>query len=72
MIDHRTKMVIQSFCLGFFITAFVLVLFAMIFKPIEIKDQRFKVVDQYQDCDVVRYTDPSGAKYHYFLHCKSL
>ena len=30
----------------------------------------FEVVDRYQDrCDVVRYTVPIEAKYHYFLDC---
>jgi hypothetical protein len=32
-------------------------------------EERFKVVDQYQGCDVVRYTDSSN-RYNYFLHCK--
>ncbi len=31
--------------------------------------ERFKVVDSYGPCDVVRYTDPSN-RYNYFLHCK--
>jgi hypothetical protein len=30
----------------------------------------FEVVDTYKDrCDVVRYTVPIEAKYHYFLDC---
>lgn len=29
---------------------------------------RFEVVDQYKNCDVVRYTDPSN-RYRYFLDC---
>ena len=30
----------------------------------------FEVVDNYKDrCDVVRYTVPIEAKYHYFLDC---
>ena len=32
-------------------------------------EERFKVVDQYQGCDVVRYTDSSN-RYNYLLHCK--
>ncbi len=32
-------------------------------------EERFKVVDQYQGCDVVRYTDDSN-RWHYFLDCK--
>jgi hypothetical protein len=38
-------------------------------KPVEPKSN-FEVVDRYQDrCDVVRYTVPIEAKYHYFLDC---
>jgi hypothetical protein len=33
-------------------------------------DERFKVVDKYGSCDVVRYTPDYSAKYAYFLHCK--
>jgi hypothetical protein len=31
---------------------------------------RFVVVDKYEGCDVVRYTNHTDALYHYFLHCK--
>jgi hypothetical protein len=31
--------------------------------------EKFKVVDSYGSCDVVRYTDSSN-RYNYFLHCK--
>ena len=30
---------------------------------------RFAVVDEYKNCDVVRYTAPGQSKYHYFLDC---
>jgi len=29
----------------------------------------FKVVDQYKNCEVVRWTDPSN-RWQYFLNCK--
>ena len=29
---------------------------------------KFRVVDQYKNCDVVRYIDPSN-RYRYFLDC---
>jgi len=29
---------------------------------------KFKIVDQYKNCDVIRYTDPSN-RYRYFLDC---
>jgi hypothetical protein len=31
--------------------------------------QKFEVVDTYKGCEVVRYTPPSSAHYHYFLDC---
>ena len=38
-------------------------------KPVEPKGT-FTMVDTYKDrCDVVRYTVPIEAKYHYFLDC---
>ena len=37
-------------------------------KPVEPKGS-FEVVDTYKGCDVVRYTVPIEAKYHYFLDC---
>ena len=38
-------------------------------KPVDTKGS-FEVVDTYKDrCDVVRYTVPIEAKYHYFLDC---
>jgi hypothetical protein len=31
----------------------------------------FEVVDNYKGrCDVVRYSPPNGANYHYFLDCE--
>ena len=32
--------------------------------------ERFKVVDQYGPCEVVRYAPKNGANYAYFLDCK--
>ena len=29
---------------------------------------KFEMVDKYEQCDVVRYTDQSQ-RWHYFLHC---
>jgi len=31
--------------------------------------QKFEIVDTYKNCEVVRYTPPSSARYHYFLDC---
>ncbi len=32
-------------------------------------EEKFKVVDQYGPCEVVRYTDDTN-RWHYFLDCK--
>ena len=40
-------------------------------EPVEPKGT-FTIVDTYKDrCDVVRYTVPIEAKYHYFLNCSN-
>jgi hypothetical protein len=31
--------------------------------------EKFKVVDKYEECSVVRYTDPSN-NWHYFSDCR--
>ena len=36
--------------------------------PEEGPQQKFKVVDTYKGCDIVRYTDPSN-RWNYFLDC---
>ena len=40
-------------------------------QPVEALEPKgnFEVVDTYRGCDVVRYTVPIEAKYHYFLDC---
>ena len=68
--DLRAKMLAQGILWGFVITAFILILFAMIFQSPDTESKKFKVIDQYQGCDLIRYTDPWGSRYHYFLHCK--
>jgi hypothetical protein len=50
-------------------------LFYVFLSPVENAEalepkSNFEVVDNYKDrCDVVRYTVPIEAKYHYFLDC---
>ena len=42
-----------------------------IFRPSDVKpEDRFKVVDQYGPCEVVRYTPKYGDDFTYFLDCK--
>lgn len=32
--------------------------------------QKFKVIDSYHSCDIVRYTDLTN-RFHYFMDCKN-
>jgi hypothetical protein len=66
MMDDRTKSIIVA-VIGAF--AFLLMFYGIFGKALP-PESTFKVVNQYEGCDVVQYTDPWGAKYHYFLHCK--
>jgi hypothetical protein len=34
-------------------------------------DRKFKVVDTYNNCDVIQYTPTNSARYSYFLHCNN-
>lgn len=34
------------------------------------QDERFKVVDEYRGCEVVRYAPDNSARYSYFLYCR--
>ena len=65
--DHRTDMILRGIVSVIAILGFMLITFAIIennSEPIE----KFKVVDKYKNCEVVRYTDPSN-QWHYLLHC---
>jgi hypothetical protein len=48
----------------------LIVLTIAIFAPTE-KDskERFKVVDSYHGCDIIRYTDDTN-RWHYLMDCK--
>lgn len=43
-------------------------LFAYVIMKSTAPSEKFKVVDRYKNCNVIRYTDPSN-RYHYFLRC---
>ena len=65
--DHRTDMIIRAVVTSIAILGFLLLTYAIVesnSEPVE----KFKVVDRYKNCEVVRYTDPSN-QWHYLLHC---
>ena len=65
----------RAVLLGVVIGVGFLSLFYVFLSPVENAEAldtkgSFEVVDTYKDrCDVVRYTVPIEAKYHYFLDC---
>lgn len=66
---------IQNFIIGAFysvIACGVLILtFAIVFPSKESgnkTEEKFKIVDQYKSCNVIRYTDDTN-RWHYFLKC---
>jgi len=65
--DIRTKIVIDGVAWGLAIFAILILIFAIV-KPDPPQGERFKVVDKYEGCDVVRYTDASNT-WHYLLRC---
>jgi hypothetical protein len=65
--DHRTDMIMRAVVTSIAILGFLLLTYAIVesnSEPVE----KFKVVDKYKNCNVVRYTDPSN-QWHYLLHC---
>ena len=67
MIDHRTEMIIKGIVWSIGVISFLVLTYAILqsnSEPIE----KFKVVDQYEGCNVVRYTDRSN-QWHYLLKC---
>ena len=67
--DDLQKAFLRGACvtiLGFAVTGLLASIFLTPDKP---KDtSRFEVLDQYQGCSVIRYTDPTS-RWHYFLKC---
>lgn len=50
------------------IAVLIIVALSMISTPIN--ESSFEVVDQYKECDVVRYAPQQTATYKYFLYCE--
>lgn len=47
---------------------FLLLAYGMFTTSTEEKTTKFEVVDQYESCKVIRYTDTTQ-RWHYFLQC---
>jgi hypothetical protein len=64
--NRRLRMIMSTFFCMIVITGWLLIGFAT-FKDVE-PIEKFKVVDQYQGCEVIRYTDPTN-RWNYLLKC---
>ena len=60
-------MIMQAIACAIVITGLLLLGFAT-FKDSAEPTEKFKVVDKYKNCSVVRYTDPTN-RWNYLLHC---
>lgn len=65
--DHRTEMIVRAVATSAAILGCMILTYAIIENNAE-PTEKFKVVDKYKNCDVVRYTDRSN-QWHYLLHC---
>lgn len=64
--DYRTKAILQGVSGGIIVGIAFLILFIT---NLELTpEQKFEIVDTYENCKVIRYTDPSH-NWHYFLRC---
>jgi hypothetical protein len=63
---RRLRMIMSAFSCMIVVTGLLLLGFAT-FKDVE-SVEKFKVIDKYKNCNVIRYTDPTN-RWHYLLHC---
>jgi len=69
MMEDPHKYFIQGCCTTILGFSLVLLLAAVFLTPDEPKKpSKFEVLDEYQGCTVIRYTDPT-TRWHYFLKC---
>ena len=71
MNKHDYQRIIYGTTMG--VLALLLLFYMMkLNKSAEILEPKsnFEVIDTYNGCDVVRYSPPNGANYHYFLDCQ--
>jgi hypothetical protein len=60
---------IRGCCTTILMFAGIGLLAAIVFSPDEpVVKSKFEVLDQYEGCSVIRYTDPTS-RWHYFLKC---
>jgi hypothetical protein len=65
--DQRTEMIVRAIATSTAMLGFMILTYAIINNNVE-PTEKFKVVDQYEGCTVIRYTDPTN-RWQYFLKC---
>jgi len=65
--DQRTEMIVRAIATSTAMLGFMILTYAIINNNAE-PAEKFKVVDQYEGCQVIRYTDPTN-HWQYFLKC---
>jgi len=69
MTDKEAMKEFKEGVVAFFVALIIILgLFFLVTGSWGSTEPEYKIVDQYKQCDVVRYTDPSQ-RYRYFLHC---
>jgi hypothetical protein len=63
--NERTQIIINAMLIG---SMFALLLYGM-FSTTQEESPKFQVVDKYENCDVIRYTDTTQ-RWNYFLKCQ--
>lgn len=58
-----------AFCVG--IVGVFMLFVVTLGKPKSKNEEKFKVVDHYGDCAIVRYSPKNEARYVYFLDCQN-
>ena len=65
--DQRTEMIVRAIATSTAMLGFMILTYAIINNNAE-PAEKFKVVDQYEGCQVIRYTDPTN-QWDYLLKC---
>jgi len=66
--NNLTNFAYRFFWFGVCIIAIIMMLYVILNPPTKKIVPKFEVVDNYKNCEVVRWTDPSQ-RWRYFLAC---
>lgn len=67
--EDNQKYFIRGCCVTILMFAIIGLAASILLGPDESEEpSKFEVIDQYEGCTVIRYTDPT-TRWHYFLKC---